>query len=188
MLALAGSVVLFLWAFKKRSFISLGFTNPDVEKQLITVLGLITVFVVGYLIDLYISGRKTKEAIQDDNFFEKSSFLPEKLKELPSYILLCLCAGIFEEIIYRGFMVTYFLPLQGTVNEIPWMAIIAPSILFSLAHTYQGWTAVIKIFIFSLLLGSIFIITKSIYPTMVLHFLIDLVGGIIAMKQYKKEY
>lgn len=187
-LALAGSVVLFLWAFKKRSFISLGFTNPDVEKQLITVLGLITVFVVGYLIDLYISGRKTKEAIQDDNFFEKSSFLPEKLKELPSYILLCLCAGIFEEIIYRGFMVTYFLPLQGTVNEIPLMAIIAPSILFSLAHTYQGWTAVIKIFIFSLLLGSIFIITKSIYPTMVLHFLIDLVGGIIAMKQYKKEY
>jgi membrane protease YdiL (CAAX protease family) len=113
--------------------------------------------------------------------------LPEKTRELPSYIILCLCAGIFEEIIYRGFMVTYFLPLNGTENEIPWMAIFAPSVLFSLAHTYQGWTAVIKIFIFSLLLGVIFIITKSIYPTMILHFLIDLVGGIVAMIQFNKK-
>jgi membrane protease YdiL (CAAX protease family) len=148
---------------------------------------LIGVFIIGYLIDLLISTRKIKDLQQEENWFEKSSFLPEKAKELPTYVLLCLCAGIFEEIIYRGFMVTYFLPTDGSDN-IPWVALFAPSVLFSLAHTYQGWIAVIKIFIFSLLLGAIFILTKSIYPTMILHFLIDLVGGIVAMKQYKKEY
>jgi membrane protease YdiL (CAAX protease family) len=187
MLAVAGSVILVLWQFKQRNFINLGFKTPDIENQFWIVFLLIGVFIIGYLIDLLISARKIKDLRQEENWFEKSSFLPEKAKELPAYVLLCLCAGIFEEIIYRGFMVTYFLPTDGSDN-IPWVALFAPSVLFSLAHTYQGWIAVIKIFIFSLLLGAIFILTKSIYPTMILHFLIDLVGGIVAMKQYKQEY
>ena len=187
MLAIAGSIILLLWILKQRGLTTLGFRLPQLHNQYFTVFFLVTVFIIGYVIDLYFSARKMNALKQEDNWFEKSSFLPEKIRELPSYILLCLCAGIFEEIIYRGFMVTYFLPLNGTENEIPWMAIFAPSVLFSLAHTYQGWTAVIKIFIFSLLLGVIFIITKSIYPTMILHFLIDLVGGIVAMIQFNKK-
>ncbi len=187
MLAIAGSVVLVLWFFKNRGLTTLGFSLPRLQNQYFTVFFLVATFIIGYTIDLYFSARKMSVLNQEDNWFEKSSFLPEKARELPSYVLLCLCAGVFEEIIYRGFMVTYFLPLNGNENEIPWMAIFAPSVLFSLAHTYQGWTAVIKIFIFSLLLGVIFIITKSIYPTMILHFLLDLIGGIVALIQYRKQ-
>jgi membrane protease YdiL (CAAX protease family) len=187
MLAIAGSVILLLWFYKQRSFDTLGFRLAQLDNQYFIVSILIMVFSIGYTLDLYFSAKKMKSLKQNENWFERSSFLPEKAKELPAYILLCLCAGVFEEIIYRGFMVTYFLPLTGNENDIPWMAIFAPSVLFSLAHTYQGWTAVIKIFIFSLLLGIIFIITKSIYPTMVLHFLIDLIGGIVAMLQFQKK-
>lgn len=187
MLAFAGSIILVLWLFKQRNFVNLGFQNPNLENQYLTVFFLIGVFILGYIVDLLISTQKIKNLKKEENWFEKSSFLPERSKELPAYILLCLCAGIFEEIIYRGFMVTYFLPIDGVENTIPWIALFAPSVLFSLAHTYQGWAAVIKIFIFSLLLGTIFILTKSIYPTMILHFLIDLVGGIVAMMQFKKE-
>lgn len=187
MLAIAGSFVLLLWLYKQRSWATLGFSLPQLQNQYFTVFFLVAIFIIGYGMDLYFSTRKMNVLKQEDNWFEKSSFLPESFKELPAYALLCLSAGIFEEIIYRGFMVTYFLPLNGTENEIPWMAIFAPSVLFSLAHTYQGWTAVIKIFIFSILLGVIFIITKSIYPTMILHFLIDLVGGIVAMLQFNKK-
>lgn len=187
MLAIAGSVVLVLWLFKERGLTSLGFSLPHLHNQYFTVFFLVVAFIFGYVIDLFFSARKMNALKQEDNWFERSSFLPEKARELPAYVLLCLCAGVFEEIIYRGFMVTYFLPINGTESEIPWMAIFAPSVLFSLAHTYQGWTAVIKIFIFSLLLGVIFIITKSIYPTMILHFLIDLIGGIVAMLQFNKK-
>jgi membrane protease YdiL (CAAX protease family) len=187
MLAIAGSVVLLLWLLKQRGLTTLGFRLPQLHNQYFTVFLLVAAFIIGYAIDLYYSARKMNALKQEDNWFERSSFLPEKARELPAYVLLCLCAGVFEEIIYRGFMVTYFLPLNGTESEIPWMAIFAPSVLFSLAHTYQGWTAVIKIFIFSLLLGVIFIITKSIYPTMILHFLIDLIGGIVAMLQFNKK-
>jgi membrane protease YdiL (CAAX protease family) len=187
MLAIAGSVILVLWLFKQRSFDELGFRLPQLDNQYFIVSTLIIVFILGYALDLYLSAKKMNALKESETWFERSSFLPEKAKELPAYIVLCLCAGIFEEIIYRGFMVTYFLPLLGNENDIPWMAIFAPSVLFSLAHTYQGWSAVIKIFIFSLLLGIIFILTKSIYPTMVLHFLIDLIGGIVAMLQFQKK-
>lgn len=186
MLALAGSVVILLWQIKERSFSDLGFKILDLENKYFTVFFLIGIFIIAYTIDLLSSTQKIKNLKQEENWFEKSSFLPEKSNELPAYVLLCLCAGIFEEIIYRGFMVSYFLPTEST-DTIPWMALLAPSVLFSLAHTYQGWTAVFKIFVFSLLLGAIFILTKSIYPTMILHFLIDLIGGIVAMKQYSKR-
>ena len=186
MLAIAGSVILIVWTAKQRAFKFLGFTLPSTEHQNLVFL-LVFIFLAGYTIDLYFCARKIRQSKKEETWFEKSSFLPESFKELPAYIVLCLSAGIFEEIIYRGFMVTYFLPLFSSQADIPWVAIIAPSILFSLAHKYQGWDAVVKIFIFSLLLGSIFILSKSIYPTMALHFLIDLIGGIVTLLQYQKR-
>jgi membrane protease YdiL (CAAX protease family) len=186
MLAIAGSAILLMWTAKQRSFDGLGFRFPNMD-NFFPVMILVFAFLIGYAVDLYLSARKINQLKKEASWFERSSFLPESFKELPSYIILCLSAGIFEEIIYRGFMVTYFLPLISTPGEVPWMAILAPSILFSLAHTYQGWIAVIKIFIFSILLGIIFILSKSIYPTMVLHFFIDLIGGIVALIQYRKQ-
>ena len=123
-----------------------------------------------------------KKKIKEEDWFEKSSFLPEKFRELPSYILLCICAGVFEEIIYRGFMVTYFLPTDEPTT-FPILALVAPSVLFSMAHYYQGWASVLKIFIFSTLLSWIFITSKSIYLNMALHFLIDLISGVVMMRK-----
>jgi hypothetical protein len=119
----------------------------------------------------------------DVEWFEKSSFLPEQKSELTYYIILCICAGIFEEIIYRSFMVTYFLPTQQV--GFPFIALFAPAILFSLAHYYQGWQAVFKIMLFSSLLGWIFIVSKSIYLNMFIHFMVDLISGILIMKSKK---
>ena len=82
-------------------------------------------------------------------------------------------------------MVGYF--LEGTKEGIPWLALLAPAILFSLAHFYQGWAAVLKITILAILLNVIFIYSQSLYPTMIIHFLIDLIGGIVAMLQFQKK-
>jgi membrane protease YdiL (CAAX protease family) len=179
MLSLAGGSVLLMWLFKKRSLTSLGFSLPDWDKYVLITL-LLFVFISLYLADLFISSRKQENLSNEAEWYEKSSFLPEKWKEIPAFMLLCLCAGIFEEIIYRGFMVNYFIQEKpGELFPIP--ALLAPAILFSLAHFYQGWTSVFKIFLFTLLLNFIFIQTKSIYPTMIIHFLVDLISGMSAL-------
>lgn len=185
MLAVSGSSVLVIWLLKQRSFNFLGF-NQSIQFSVPLII-VLTVFIAAYLIDIFLTLQETKKqpVEKEKEWFDKSSFLPQHKRELPAYILLCLCAGIFEEIIYRGFMVTYFLPLDGTAS-IPFLALLAPSILFSLAHYYQGWSSVAKIFIFSTLLSWIFISSKSIYLNMGIHFLIDLISGIAMMNKRNK--
>jgi membrane protease YdiL (CAAX protease family) len=181
MLALAGSSVLILWGGKKRAFSSIGFQQPD-WTNLTLLLILLSIFIGLYIVDLVVSLQKKSSSNDEKTWYEKSSFLPEKWKEIPAFLLLCICAGIFEEIIYRGFMVTYFIDSNGD-ESISWVAIFGPAFLFSLAHFYQGWMAVFKIFLFTLLLNFIFIQTKSIYPTMVIHFLVDLISGMTGLQQ-----
>ena len=182
MLSVAGSSVFILWYWKSRTWSSLGFQWPASNNSIILWAAGILLTIM-YAIDLIYAAHAKDE--QEEAWFDKSSFLPQSIKELPLYILLCLCAGFFEEIIYRGFMVGYF--LEGTKEGIPWLALLAPAILFSLAHFYQGWAAVLKITILAILLNVIFIYSQSLYPTMIIHFLIDLISGIAGMKRKQSQ-
>ena len=183
MLAIAGSSILLLWLATKRNAKTLGFTEIN-NKYSAVVLIIIILFFLIYLIDVLYNYKSIKQKSSTPEWIKKYSFLPHKNKEIPSYLLLCACAGIFEEIIYRGFMVTYFMPTIS--NEFPWLAISVPAFLFSMAHYYQGWTAVVKIMVFSILFNVIFIYSGSIYPSMIIHFLIDLLSGMFYMNQLKK--
>jgi membrane protease YdiL (CAAX protease family) len=183
MLAISGGSIIGIWFLKKRPFESLGFRTIEHFTTML-ILPLI-IFIIAYTIDLLNTKKQLSNGLtkNDVEWFEKSSFLPEQKGELKYYIILCICAGIFEEIIYRSFMVTYFLPLQQ--SGFPFLALFAPAILFSLAHYYQGWQAVFKIMLFSSLLGWIFIVSKSIYLNMFIHFMVDLISGILIMKSKK---
>lgn len=183
MLCLSGLSIIGIWLFKERPFQHLGFREPLPISP--AVLIILLLFLIGYSLDMFFTKRKLSdpESNKTAEWYEKASFLPEEKKELKYYLLLCLCAGVFEEIIYRGFMVTYFQSLEQ--NNFPYVALLAPSILFSLAHYYQGWQAVFKITIFSTMLGFIYILTKSIYLNMFIHFMVDLVSGIMIMQQKK---
>jgi membrane protease YdiL (CAAX protease family) len=159
----------------------------DVDNRALT-FGMITLLAVLYTADLIISIRKWEKRDSSlDTLDETTPFLPKSLKELPAYIVMCISAGVFEEIIYRGFMVTYFLPEYNFSDGLPILAVTAPAFLFSLAHYYQGWQAVLKIFLLSMLLGIIFLSSGSIWVVMLIHFLIDLIGGLVAMKLMKNQ-
>jgi hypothetical protein len=179
-LAISGGSIIGIWFLKKRPFESLGFRTIEHFSTMLFIP--LIIFIIAYTIDLLNTKKQLSNGLpkNDVEWFEKSSFLPEHKSELKYYIILCICAGIFEEIIYRSFMVTYFLPSQQ--SGIPFLALFAPAILFSLAHYYQGWQAVFKIMLFSSLLGLIFIVSKSIYLNMFIHFMVDLISGILIMK------
>ena len=181
-LATAGFIVLAAWYWQDRPWSTMGFMKP-VIKEYFVVLGAALMLILLYSADLIYSSRSNKEP--EEAWFERSSFLPQSYKELPFYLLLCLCAGFFEEIIYRGFMVNYFLGEPS--GDIPWLAMLAPAFLFSLAHFYQGWSAVMKIMILAVLLNVIYLYSGSIYPTMIIHFLIDLISGIAGMRKTKTQ-
>ncbi|MFN5422825.1 MAG: CPBP family intramembrane glutamic endopeptidase [bacterium] len=183
MLSIAGSAILVLWLATDRPFEHLGFRTIHWQHQQVIIIATI-LFILLYVADTLNTKKAIRQKGSSPEWIKKYSFLPQRRKELTSYILLCLCAGIFEEIIYRGFMVTYFMPADQ--EGFPLIALLAPAFLFGLAHYYQGWAAVIKIGIFSILFGIIFIYSKSLYPTIVIHFLVDVLSGVFYMNQLNK--
>jgi membrane protease YdiL (CAAX protease family) len=98
---------------------------------------------------------------------------PRSNRELAIFCGLAVTAGICEEFIYRGFV-------MGALAHIPlptWSVLLLSSVLFGLAHTYQGRGGVIG----TLLLGTVFGLARILYHSlligMIWHAAIDIVAG-----------
>jgi membrane protease YdiL (CAAX protease family) len=185
LLWMAALIITFYWWAMGRPLPEMGLRLVQVKNLPLTI-GLSVTLVVLYVGDILVSLRN--ESAREETLEEQEAstpFLPESFREFPAYGWMCVTAGVCEELLYRGYMVTYFLPLPFQHPQFPWMALFFPAILFSLAHYYQGWRAVIKIFVLSVLLAGIYLSSGSLIIGMVLHFAIDLVGGILAVKLRK---
>src|SRR5229473_3514057 len=76
--------------------------------------------------------------------------LPQSAVELLPYLALAVTAGLCEEFLYRGFGMAVFsrLGLQA------WEVVLFSSILFGLAHSYQGRGGVVMTLLIGLALGA----------------------------------
>lgn len=179
-LFLMGMIVAIEWLFSKRPLAELGLTQPANFNAWWWIAG---GFIIIYAADAFttVASKKGLENAKD-NWKKRTPFLPTKNSELPEYVLLCFSAGVFEELIYRGFLVTYTWFLFDGVEYRELLAVVLPAFVFSVAHFYQGSKAVLKIFILSLFFGYLFILSGSLLVVMILHFLVDLVGGLLTIK------
>ncbi len=184
-LFLMAGVILVVWLLFKRPIAELGF-KPI--RNIEAWWWLAIIFILLYIIDtgIAITSKENLERNFDANN-SKTPFMPTKLRELPLYFLMCFSAGVFEEIIFRGFLVTYFVFILSDIVSGEMWAVLLPAILFSVAHYYQGSKAVLKIMVLSILFGYIFILSDSLLVVMILHFLVDAIGGLLTMKYMKKE-
>jgi membrane protease YdiL (CAAX protease family) len=106
---------------------------------------------------------------------------------MPAYLVMCASAAFAEEVVYRGFMVGYFLVGSEGGAGIPVTALLAPAVLFSLAHLYQGWQAVGKILLLSVLLAFIYIRSGSLWLVMAIHFAVDCVSGFASLLVIRRK-
>jgi len=109
--------------------------------------------------------------------------LPVNLLEYLPYSALAITAGVCEEFVYRGFVIAAFskagLPL--------WLVVITSSILFGLAHAYQGRAGIVSTGIFGVLLAVGRLGFGSLVPVMMWHAGLDLAAGIAAPKYLMKQ-
>lgn len=95
--------------------------------------------------------------------------------------VMAVTAGITEEVIFRGFLIGV-LSLWTT----PWAAAALSVVVFVGAHVYQGLSGMRRILPISVVFTLIFLLTGSLVPVVVLHALVDVVGG--AMMWWLREY
>jgi len=109
--------------------------------------------------------------------------LPVNFLEYLPYAVLAITAGVCEEFIYRGFAIAAFskagLPL--------WLVVIVSSILFGLAHAYQGRGGIVSTGIFGVLLAIGRLGFGSLVPVMMWHAGLDLAAGIAAPRYLLKQ-
>ncbi len=105
------------------------------------------------------------------------AILPHNSREGQMFSVLSVTAGICEEIVYRGFLLSYL----GSYFT-PWVALPLSALAFGLGHAYQGSRGILKTGATGLVLGLVVLGTGSILPAIVLHMAVDVTSGRIGRR------
>lgn len=100
--------------------------------------------------------------------------LPQSSKERILFLGLAITAGCCEEFLYRGFAMAAFARAGFSI----WASIVVSSILFGVAHLYQGRGGLIGTGLLGLLFGVFRAFTASFLPVALWHAAVDIVAGV----------
>ena len=97
------------------------------------------------------------------------------------FVPLSATAGLCEEFLYRGYALTQIASMTGSLG----LGYFLSSIAFGLAHMYQGKLGVIGTTITGALYGAVFVMTGSVVPCMIGHFVQDIIGGLALSRRVR---
>jgi len=175
-------IMLYQWAVV--GCICLGFYSMNRslvdELRFVAVFGdlsAVSGFVAGLIVNVFLllgiglalpAGRK--KIIQLFDSIEL--LLPNGWKERLLFAGVAVTAGFCEEVIYRGFMF-YYLDELGIGLSTMSIAVIT-SVLFGLAHYYQGWKNVIVTGLVGFAMARLFMSYDNLWIPIIVHIIIDL--------------
>ncbi|HEX4605995.1 MAG TPA: CPBP family intramembrane glutamic endopeptidase [Candidatus Angelobacter sp.] len=107
---------------------------------------------------------------------------PHTYLEAGLFVLLSISAGLFEEIIFRGYLQRQL----GALGQNAVIGIVGSGILFGLAHGYQGKRMMVAIGVFGVFFGIMAYLRKSLRPGMIAHAMQDSIAGITLFTAVKE--
>lgn len=147
-------------------------------------LGLIigaVIFLLYIPIDMLISSARSKFFPNYKSRREEEikklifSSLPESPRLMFAVLMtVSIKAAIFEELIFRGYLLNNLLLLTS-----PALAITVQAILFFIPHLYQGVFNALLTLIGGFIFGLIFFLTSSLLVVMITHFTGDMIGLVV---------
>ena len=100
--------------------------------------------------------------------------LPQSRGELLAYLGLAVTAGVCEEFLYRGFVMA----VLARAGLAAWGVVLLSSVLFGLAHLYQGRGGLLSTLVIGTVFGTARIAYDGMVPVMLWHFAVDAVAGV----------
>jgi len=176
-------IMLFSWIINYREAVLIGL-NFSVDWTVWTALGLLILGPV-YTIYLYQSLKSDKDQINSVRTRmgggTTSLFLPRTGKEYGWFVFVSISAGICEELLYRGFLLWYLDQFSPMV-----IAVILSSLIFGLAHAYQGRKGILQTGLIGLGMAIIYMLTGTLWIPIVLHIVIDIYSGMLGWIAFKE--
>ncbi|HMF91745.1 MAG TPA: type II CAAX endopeptidase family protein [Candidatus Angelobacter sp.] len=101
---------------------------------------------------------------------------PKTLTELAVFVLLALCAGFFEEIVFRGYLQKQI----GAITRNAYLGLVIAAIIFGAGHGYQGTPQMVLIGLYGAMFGALALLRRSLRPGMMAHAWQDAFSGVAA--------
>jgi uncharacterized protein len=135
--------------------------------------GVIAGMLIVLLLPAVLAVRSEKIRAKAGRAAKRLAFLlPSTAEERGWWWLVCLTAGICEEIVYRGFLLHYFHTMPFHLS-LTW-ALVVSSIIFGIGHLYQGVAGGLQTAVIGFVFGAMFLITGSLLLPIILHAVMDL--------------
>jgi len=162
-LAMAGLLIFLL---NSLSASSIGFRKPPVLTALVWTGALVALSVAAIGLSLYLELRGWGPA---ESELVRLLIPRTREEKLWSVVLLAPTAALCEEFLYRGLLLAQLSQWLGSRG---WAWAVS-SLVFGLAHVYQGWNGIVRASLLGALLACPVIHLGSLYPSMLAHGLTD---------------
>ena len=165
--------------FGGRPLASLGLSWGRMPYDALSI-GLLGGFTLLYLGDLALEVGSPDRRNESRANLQQLGFLPASGPQFLHFIFLAVSAGVGEEIVYRGYLIGYLDTLLPHSPLGIFLTLFVPAVAFGLGHFYQGRGAVVKIVAMAILFGVFFYRTQTLWPLMLVHTAVDVVGGLVS--------
>jgi membrane protease YdiL (CAAX protease family) len=171
-LALVSLIFFFLWR-NGEPVASVGWNHKNGWKDV--VLG------IGLFLPMSLGAGLLDHALQAAGLSPPATPLPKFLEakgqaEFLLAFFLVVIVAIAEETIFRGYLLRRFRDIHVSRPG----AVVLSALIFSLGHGYEGTSGVITVGAMGLMLAVIYLWRQSLVAPMVMHFLQDFIGIVLA--------
>ncbi|NNF06462.1 MAG: CPBP family intramembrane metalloprotease [Candidatus Eisenbacteria bacterium] len=169
-----------IWAYTSRGIFDLGLNAPAAGWKLYVSISAVVALVALQIVQIKSvrsNGEERKKLREQAE--SVAEILPSNDYEQRWFNMLSLTAGICEEILYRGFFMTYLATFIGL-----WPAVFVQALQFGLAHSYQGAPGILRTGLVGLAMGLVFAITGSLWAPILLHIILDVTSGMIVRNAF----
>jgi uncharacterized protein len=101
--------------------------------------------------------------------------IPRSGSEKIAFVGLSVSAGIAEELVFRSFLIAAVFRASGSLH----LAVLVSVIVFAVSHAYQGWTGILRVGFLGIILTIPFLVTGSVYPSILAHAALDILAGLV---------
>ena len=170
-------VIFILLKLTRESFSDLDLTFKGFWRQLAfgVLFGIGIFFFHSFVLSPIFNSFLPNNSISLENFFTSKSYIP-------IWITLAIFKGGFQEEIWRVFVLNRFKKWKGRNGEI--VALILSSIVFGLAHLYQGWDTVASTGVLGLFFGWLYLHFRKAWIPIIAHAVFDLIAISFAFSMY----
>ena len=140
------------------------------------ILALLVLGGCAYLLGMTKGGANIEEAKKILGFL-----VPRTRLEIALWICVALTAGFCEEFIFRGYVQRQFAAVSGQAL----VGMVVSSIVFGLAHGYEGPKRMLLISVYGFLFSSLAQLRKSLRPGMMAHAWHDAFTGLVLRLLFK---